>query len=137
MCNIVWKQRETGSEGALVRALREGDDAAKTAAARTLCNRADLYFECQLRPRRGPMVDVRPGDFLDSLLSYSSGPCFLPIHAPLREDPPFSLSLSLALSLPRSRSLVAVQASQHLGRKRVRNSQLQRLLSRSISARFG
>ena len=49
----------------LVRALREGDDAAKTAAARTLCNRADLYFECQLRSRRGPMVDVR--DFLDSL----------------------------------------------------------------------
>jgi len=31
----------------LVRALREGDDAAKTAAARTLCNRADLYFEYQ------------------------------------------------------------------------------------------
>jgi len=33
----------------LVRALREGDDAAKTAAARTLCNRADLYFEYQVR----------------------------------------------------------------------------------------
>ena len=50
MCNKVCnlKQRETGSEG-LVRALREGDDAAKMAAARTLCNRADLYFEYQVR----------------------------------------------------------------------------------------